>query len=73
MTIVGSGAEFVEVVAVHNVLGMRVGETAFLPVDTPELTECIALNFVHVIRDGVEIIPEGAATAASLRGRCCGQ
>lgn len=69
----GSGVEQVEVLAMHNVLGLRVGDYAILPVDTPELTECIALGFLHVIIDGEEVIPEGAVSASGLR-RCgsCG-
>lgn len=67
----GSGVEQVEVVAVHNVLGLRYGDRAFLPVDTPELAECLALDFVRLVVDGEEQVPEQAMTVSQIK--CCGR
>lgn len=70
----GSGVEQVEVIAVHNVLGLRAGEKAFLPVNTPELAECIAYDFVRLIVDGEQQVPEHASPVEARRAGCgsCG-
>lgn len=70
MSLTGSGVEQIEVVAVHNVLGLRAGDRTFVPVDTPELTECLQLGFVHQIVDGEELAPEVAVL--SQPRPCCG-
>jgi hypothetical protein len=71
--LIGSGVEQVEVVATHNVLGLRAGERAWLPVDMPELRECIAYDFIRLIdEDGTEQVPEFATPAEARRCGSCG-
>lgn len=68
--IVGSGVEMVEVVAVHNVLGLRYGDRAFVPVNTPELAACLERDLVRLVVDGMEQVPERSQQTAARR--CCG-
>lgn len=68
--ITGSGVEMVEVVAHHNVLNMRYGDRAFLPIDTPELHVLIERGLLHLVVDGEEQLPP--ATDPAQGARCCG-